>query len=159
MRVAAPRAPGEDGFVYFMGCADDPLAHTMGSVSDGDNTFVGGNSYTPQPIGIRIVRSTAARITVQAGDQLVITNAEGEKMKVHLPPLDTTEDVALYVGSDGATYYDSGLAGVAQPAPTVTAIRVNFQPGASAIPAGFYRAPDTTKGTHWGDSGVREYGW
>jgi hypothetical protein len=159
MRVAVPRAPGEDGFVYFMGCADDPMAGTMGSVSDGDNTFVGGNQYVPQAVGIRIVRASAARITVEAGDSLVIMNAAGEEMKVYLPALDTTEDVMLYPGADGATYHDAGLTSVAQPAPAAGPINVSFQSLTAKRPAGYYRDPGTARGAHWGDIGAREFGW
>ena len=159
MSVTVPRSGIDDGFVYFIGGAEDPLTQTMGSVSDADNAFVKGEEYEPMPVGVRIVRSAAASITVHAGDTLVIGNLQGEEMKVYLPALETSDDVMLYVGSDGSTYNDAALRNVAQAAPSMGVLKLNFQAEWSAIIPGYYRAPVSPRQAHWGDAGAQEYGW
>jgi hypothetical protein len=159
MSVTVPRSGIDDGFVYFIGGAEDPLTQTMGSVSDADDAFVKGEEYEPMPVGVRIVRSAAASITVHAGDTLVIGNLQGEEMKVYLPALETSDDVMLYVGSDGSTYYDAALRNVAQAAPAMGVLKLNFQAEWSAIIPGYYRAPVSPRQAHWGDAGAQEYGW
>ncbi|MEI6633680.1 MAG: hypothetical protein WCP22_07670 [Chlamydiota bacterium] len=148
----------EDGFAYVLMCADDPWKQ-MGAVWDSNNEFVEKGSYPAQAVGLMILRDAAERITVNGGDYLTITNAAGEEMKIYLPALDTTEDVTLYIGKDGATYYDIALSEVACAAPTGVAVRVNFQPAAATSPDGYYRDHGTAPGGHWGSAGAQDYGW
>ena len=130
----------------------------MGSVNDRANEFMAGAVYTSQASAL-FIEPAATAITVNAGDFLTITNAAGEEMKVYLPALDTTEDVTLYIGSDGATYTDIALTNVACAAPTGVAMQVNFQPAAKTPPYGFYRDYGAVQEGHWGTVGAQDYGW
>jgi len=158
MRIEKPRSVG-DGFVYVLGCADDPLGRAMGSVYDSNNDFEGEGSYPAQAVGLAILRDAADRITVELGDCLVIANTAGEEMKVYLPALDETDDVRLYIGRDGSTYWDAALTSVAQAAPEGMGMRVSFQPEGAAPAGGYYRDPGAPREDHWGSAGAVRYGW
>jgi hypothetical protein len=147
-----------DGFVYVLGCASDPLNNQMGWVYDNNNGFEQEGSYPVQAVGL-VIQVNVARITVQAGDYLTITNEVGEEMKVYLPALDTMDDVTLYIGADGATYHDIALTSVACAAPTGLPLQVNFQPATATPPYGFYRDHGVAEDWHWGSVGQQEYGW
>ena len=165
MRIAVPRSV-TNGFAYVLGCADDPYNKAIASVYDSNNVYQEEGNYPVQAVGLIILRDAAARITVNAGDYLTITNAAGEQMKIYLPALNTTEDVTLYIGRDGATYYDSALTSVARAAPKAV-IYMNFKPAPKTkfgvyVPVFldfFYSDYGQESGTHWGSAGVQDYGW
>ena len=92
------------------------------------------------------------------GDYLTLTRDNGTTIRVYFPKLDTDDDVILYCGADGSTYWDRGLCALAQapPTPTPTLIYLSFQPmGASRPPAFPVIDAGDRFGTVWPDWGWR----
>jgi len=157
MRIEEPRSAVGNGFVYYLGTATNPSGEIMGSVNDGDNEFVAGGEY-PSTAAALFIEPAEAAITIEAGDYLVITNVAGEEMKVYLPALDTMEAVTLYIGKNGATYYDSALTSAACAAPEEL-LRVSFGSSGARLADGYYRDNGGGMLGHWGPIGAQEFGW
>jgi len=163
MRIVQTRSSVEDGFIYYLGTATQPSTEILGSVDDCGNEFMAGAAYPSGPVAL-FIEPGVASISVSAGDCLVLENSAGEEMKVYLPALDASSPVTLYIGRDGATYYDSALTSTAFAAPASGGLWVDFRPTAESPQSSFYRewfyrdlgAP---REDHWGSAGAVQYGW
>ena len=119
MEIVTTRATSNDGWLYYLGCADDILGKMFGVVSDSSNYYGDRDSYDPQQAGL-VIATDREWMDIAAGDVLIVTHDGGIVTRIYLPEVRAEDHVAqrtLYIGSDGSTYNDIGLCDPAQAAP------------------------------------------
>jgi hypothetical protein len=86
----------------------------MGTVHDSQNEYADGEEAWAQgPLRVTVRRVNADAITLKRRDRVKIIIQQGVRVDVYFPEYSGAGPLALYVGSDGSTYYDAALTQVA----------------------------------------------
>lgn len=131
MYLATPRSSLERGWT--INVVSGEADNFFGQAADNSNEYMDGLPVERfQKVGLLVDQARVLEydeVNIQAGDRVELTYDGGRKLLVYLPRI-TGEDLiftpeeeegsygfALYVASDGSTYYDKKLTQLAQAVP------------------------------------------